>query len=444
MRAPLFFAVVLACAARAALAVTCGGFSIVPADHVIVKYSAALPTGATLTTQPVSLLGTEINVSRNVSGGSAVDVACVEDRVDFGSLGAGRFHLTWTDNVGFTSQRSSFTFFVGAAASGTVEDTSVLLPLLPDQPLRLEVNACSQRPAVAYQSGTDIAISQYGSGSGCKLYLLDLGLLPAGVYNVKTTRLDATTEPSSTSFRFIVQQPAATSACNGTFSIMRTTRGTARLHYEDQYAGYAPVFGLPAVTEFAIVDGDPRTTIVQPVADTGNTTRLIPGSLPATCHAEELDIPIPREGYNELQWWDQVSVNGAVAGYPLTTGQPVLFYWSGTGVVCSSFPRPISPSTAIEGEPVHVALSVMGDYGTPQKPVVDGQNVTINLVPTPYEGPVSPSGGCGTYDVIVGTLPAGHYSVIWSFVSGGIVLHPAVTSSFTVVKPPRQRGARHE
>ncbi|HEV8431887.1 MAG TPA: hypothetical protein VGR95_00640 [Thermoanaerobaculia bacterium] len=33
--------------ARAAFAVTCGGFSIVTADHIVVKYSAPVATGAT-------------------------------------------------------------------------------------------------------------------------------------------------------------------------------------------------------------------------------------------------------------------------------------------------------------------------------------------------------------------------------------------------------------
>lgn len=68
-------------------------------------------------------------------------MACVDDRVDLGILGAGRFNLTWSDNAGFTSQRSTFTFLVGTAAAGTGDETSALLPLLPNQPVRLEVNA---------------------------------------------------------------------------------------------------------------------------------------------------------------------------------------------------------------------------------------------------------------------------------------------------------------
>ncbi|HEY2325798.1 MAG TPA: hypothetical protein VGJ82_23275, partial [Thermoanaerobaculia bacterium] len=68
MRSRFLVALLLSSVTRAAFALTCGGFSIVPADHVIVKYSAALPAGATLTPPVVSVLGTAINVSRNVSG----------------------------------------------------------------------------------------------------------------------------------------------------------------------------------------------------------------------------------------------------------------------------------------------------------------------------------------------------------------------------------------
>lgn len=98
---------VLLCATRTALGVTCDGFSIVPADHVIVKYSAALPKGATVSPPIASFSGTNVAVSRNISGASATDVACVDDRVDLGILGAGRFNLTWSDNAGFTSVRRS-------------------------------------------------------------------------------------------------------------------------------------------------------------------------------------------------------------------------------------------------------------------------------------------------------------------------------------------------
>src|SRR5438045_6194330 len=119
-------------ATRTALAVTCGGFSIVPADHVLVKYSAPLAVGTTQSRLGIAISGSYVSVTRSLSGGSATDQTCVEALADLGYLGAGRFHLTWTDNVNFTSQRSSFTFLVGAPATGTVDTTPVLPPALPE------------------------------------------------------------------------------------------------------------------------------------------------------------------------------------------------------------------------------------------------------------------------------------------------------------------------
>jgi len=409
-----------------------------------VKYSAPLAKGATASSPIASISGTNVTVSRNVSGGSGTDVACVDDRVDLGYLGAGRFDLTWIDNAGFTSQRSAFTFLVGAAAFGTVDKTSVLLPVLPDQPVQLEVNACSQRPAVAYRSGNDILISQYGGGSTCKLYLLDFGLLPEGVYDVTTTRLDVTHEPSSTSFRFIVQQPAPTSACTGTFSVTRTERGSAQLHYEDSYPGFSPAFGLPAVTEISrYIASDspfgwPVTTVVQPVADIADSTKLLPASVPAICHAEDLDIGNPEEGYNALQWYDWVSVNGVKAGF-ITTPVPVGFWWHNGAMQCSSFPRVISPSVAIEGAPVHLALSVTVNDTPFVHTTVDGRTITIDRVPYPFEHAVpGDPPPCGTYDAIVNGLPAGDYTVLWRGFTQKVI-----TSHFTVAKPTRQRATHH-
>jgi hypothetical protein len=94
-------------ATRAAFAVTCGGFSIVTADHIVVKYSAPVATGATRSTPVVSMSGTEITVTRTLSGGSATDVSCADDTIDLGYLGAGRFNVTWNDNVNLTTRRSS-------------------------------------------------------------------------------------------------------------------------------------------------------------------------------------------------------------------------------------------------------------------------------------------------------------------------------------------------
>src|SRR5690242_6203141 len=134
-------------ATRAAFAVTCGGFSIVTADHIVVKYSAPVATGATRSTPLVSTSGTEITVTRTLSGGSATDVTCVDDTIDLGYLGAGRFNVTWNDNVNLTTRRSTFTFFVGAPATGYTGDfVDVLPPALPDLPVRLEVDSCFTNP----------------------------------------------------------------------------------------------------------------------------------------------------------------------------------------------------------------------------------------------------------------------------------------------------------
>jgi hypothetical protein len=106
MRRLLLLSLFLLGATRAARAVTCGGFSIVPSDHVLVKYSAGLATGATHSVPAVSVMGTEVTVTRNVSGGSSTVESCVDDMADLGYLGAGRFNVTWNDNVNLTTRRS--------------------------------------------------------------------------------------------------------------------------------------------------------------------------------------------------------------------------------------------------------------------------------------------------------------------------------------------------
>jgi hypothetical protein len=446
-RSAAVLAVFVICAVRSASAATCAGFSIVPGDHVMVRFSTSLPSGATVSSPVVSISGLDVAVTRNVSGGSAITAACVDDLVDLGYLGAGRFNLAWTDNINFTSQRSAFTFFVGTPAAGTVDETSVLLPVLPTQPLRLEVNACSQRPAVAYRSGNDILISQYGSGTTCKIYVLDFGVLPEGTYNVRTTRLDATSGPSSTSFSFIVQQPGPESGCSDRSSITPTERGTARLNYEVPYRGFRPTFGPPAVTEIGTyIDPDskaawPLTTILGPVSDTADSTKLVSG-FSNYCRGENLDIGIPVNGYNEIRWYDQVSVNGVVVGFK-STGTSVGFQWAGGAVQCSSFPRAIIPSPALEGPPIDLGLSTLGGFNAVPAITVYGRNYFIELVLVPQEGPI-PTGPprCRTYSVNLGPLSAGLYSISWGYMGGGS-WHPISNSLFTVIKPPRQRAARH-
>ncbi|HEV8431888.1 MAG TPA: hypothetical protein VGR95_00645 [Thermoanaerobaculia bacterium] len=449
MRRLLLLSVILL-GARAALAVTCGGFSVVPADHVLVKYSAPLATGATHSVPAVSVMGTEVTVTRNVSGGSSTGESCVDDMADLGSLGAGRFNLTWNDNVDLTSRRSSFTFFVGAPATGTVDTTSVLPPALPGQSVRLEVNACSLSPAVAYLSGNDINISQFGAGSTCRLYVLDFGPLPAATYNVTTTRVDAMfSPPASSSFRFVVQQPAATSPCSDESSVTRTAQGTARLHYEHSTMGYSPTFGFPTVTDISkYVDpinpgaAWPVITVIQQVADTADSSKAATGAT-AICHGEDLDLGTPDEGFNEIRWYDQISVYGFNTGFRYSDF--IAFRWVNGSVQCSTFPRAITPSPAYEGT-IKLGVTFIGGFAFAVTSKVSGQTITLDLTPVPWEGPLPPSppDWCSTYETNLTTLSAGEYTVIWRLLTpAGTPARPLTTAHLTVVKPTRQRATHH-
>jgi len=310
------------------------------------------------------------------------------------------------------------------------------------------VNACSQRPAVAYLSGNDIFISQYGTGSPCKLYVLDFGALPAAVYNVTTTHLDSTFAiPASSTFRFVVQEPVPASACNGTLTVTRTERGTARLHYEDSYPGYSPTFGPPTVTEISrYVDGTypstnwPLITIVQPIADTADSSKAAVGSVPAICHAEDLDIGTPEDGYNEIRWYDQVTVNGTNAGFR-SAPETVAFRWVNGMVQCSTVPRTSAPSPAFEGDPIDLAVTVLGGFPAVVKSTVSGNTVTLDVVGVGWEGPIPPYpyDWCEPYTTRLSPLPAGEYQLVWRM---GFPLR-VLTSKLTVVKPTRQRAARH-
>src|ERR1044072_5411713 len=90
--------------------------------------------------------------------------------------------------------------------------------------------------------------------------------------------------------------------CNGTLTVTRTERGTARLHYEDAYPGYSPIFGVPVVTNVSKgfgpnnLDGTRIITIIQPVADIAGSWKAASGSPLTIWHAEELDIGIPIDG----------------------------------------------------------------------------------------------------------------------------------------------------
>jgi hypothetical protein len=439
MKHSALFAIVFL-AAHTASAVTCGGFSIVPADHVLVKYSAPVGAGATRSTPVVSLFGTAISVARTLSGGSITDVTCVDDTVDLGSLGEGRFNLTWSDNVNFTSLRSNFTFYVGAPGTGNGGRLiDVLPPTLPDQPVRLAELTCSRNPAIAYVTGNDIHVSTYGSGMPCALSVVNLGILAPGPYNVDWSRSSGAVH----SFRFVVQQPAPTSACSGVFSVTRTAGGTARLHFEDPYRGYTPTFSPPAVT--GVYDTDPldwpfSMTIVQPVADTADSQAS--GAPPSStiCHAEELDLGPLADGYYMFSWRDKISVNGVDSGFgfpsPLSS-----FYWRNGRVQCTSLPQLQTPSPALEGAPFDVAMNILKmEWQWGEKVTVNGQNITVDI-PLYFEGSGDSLPGCQTFKATVNPLPAGKYTLVWRFYTGNY--QTVSTSQLTVAKPTRQRAARH-
>lgn len=159
---------------------------------------------------------------------------------------------------------------------------------------------------------------------------------------------------------------------------------------------------------------------------------------PVICHAEDLDIAAPDEGYNEIQWSDQVFVNGANAGI-VTNALPVGFSWYEGSMRCSTILRAISPAVTIEGQPVHLALGAARADEAIVKTTVDGRNIILDRVPFPTPGPLpSYPPPCGTYDAIVNGLAAGDYTVLWRGFSQDLI-----TSSFSVVKPTRVRAARH-
>jgi hypothetical protein len=444
---------ILLLAARTALALTCGGFTIVPAGHVLVKYSAPLATGAARSIPVVSISGSEVSVTRTVSGGSLSDVSCVDDSIDLGTPAGGRFHLTWNDNANFTSQRSTFTFVVGSPSPGwTSVDTLVLAemqilpPLLPDQPVRMEVLGCSGRPPVAYVSGADIAVSTDKSGDDCKVSLLDLGVLGPGDYKATLAFVQKPNiyAPSETD-RFVVQQPLPSSACFGVTSVMRSPTATARLHYESLFDGYAPVFGLPSVTG-NVIGGDyfgipaGTVTVVQPVADTGTPTAG--GAPPAStiCHAQDLDLGPLEDGYHQILWWTHRTVNGVSADY--APGTWFDFWWQNSDVLCTRSPQVLT-SSALEGASFDVSARVLGiGWALNGAVAMSGKTVTIDSSMNYFGSNPPPSPQCQTHTARVGALPAGEYTLVWRVHGLGSPL-TVTTSHLTIVKPPRRRAASH-
>jgi hypothetical protein len=283
------------------------------------------------------------------------------------------------------------------------------------------------------------------------LYVLDFGPLPAATYNVTTTRVEAMFGlPASSSFRFVVQQPAATSPCSGESSVTRTEQGTVRLHYEHSTMGYSPTFGFPTVTDISeYVDPNypghdwPIITVIQPVADTADSSKAGAAGATPICHGEDLDLGTPAEGFNEIRWYDQVSVFGFNSGFRYTDF--IAFRWLNGSVLCSTFPRAIMPSPAYEGT-IKLGVTFIGGFAFAVTSRVTGQTITLDLLPLSWEGPLPPSppDWCSTYETQLTTLSAGEYTLIWRVLTpAGVPDHTLTTAHLTVLKPTRQRGAHH-
>jgi hypothetical protein len=184
----------------------------------------------------------------------------------------------------------------------------------------------------------------------------------------------------------------------------------------------------------------PLITVVQPVADTADSSKAAPGSVATICHGEDLDIGTPEDGYNEIRWYDHVSVGGANAGFR-SAQETVAFRWVNGMMQCSTFPRTIAPSSAFEGDPIDLTLTVLGGFPAVVKSAVSGKTVTLDVVPVPWEGPLPlyPFDWCSPYSTRLSPLPAGEYQLVWRI---GLPLR-VLTSKLIVAKAPRRRGARH-
>lgn len=430
---------------RAALAATCGGFSVVPADHVVIKYSAPVATGATHSTPVVSVNGSNVTVTRNVSGGSSIDAACVDDSIDLGVLPAGRYSVNWSDTVGFTPSQTQFTFVVAEARSGSVPNTTLIPPALPDKPVRLELVGCSATPAVAAVVGHQINVVQYGSSSSaCRLWVLELGPLPVGRYDVSTTRVPASqTDPA---FGFIVQQPSPSSACGGGFSVNQTA-ATSHLRYEDSYAGYDPQFGPPTASEIITSDSNAgyAITVTQPVADVADS-RVTTAAPPQTvCHAEELDLGALPDGYYTLNWYDAVTVFGADAGYrhsPATA-----FRLSHGALKCTSDSLLQVPSEVPANLGFDIARTKLDVNAIPRAIFVAVYFGLIRVTESLYHEGSIPLGlpQCYKVKTSVAGLPPGEYTVYWTVNDGHDLYGPPLEAMYAhvTVSGDRRRAARH-
>jgi hypothetical protein len=244
--------------------------------------------------------------------------------------------------------------------------------------------------------------------------------------------------------------------CTGAITVTPTGHGTIRLHYEDLYAGYSPMFGAPALTQIStnsLAAGVPWPlyTIVQPVADIADSAKAGAPAASTICHAEELDLGPPQYGFNEIDWIDNVSVNGASSSSHMP-GSIIGFWWQGDSMLCSSSPRFVAPSPALDAGPTTVTLNVLSFGGEWVKRVtLAGQTITIDTaIAPPIEGPIPYYPAyCMDYTATLNGLRAGDYVVLWRLYSGrdqsAFQKAPinALTYGLTVHEVSRRRGVRH-
>ena len=147
MRRSILLLLFLIGATRAALAVTCEGFSMTPSDGVVVRYNAALPSGATHSTPIASFNGSAIAVSRTTSGGSSIDSTCVDDSVDLGVLSVGQHTVTWTDLVTNPVYEKLGVAPVQIAGQAVIRDGKIksLITHFPPSSLAKFEQACEQK-----------------------------------------------------------------------------------------------------------------------------------------------------------------------------------------------------------------------------------------------------------------------------------------------------------
>ena len=331
---------------------------------------------------------------------------------------------------------------------------AVVPPLVPGSPVRIVVNysvggGWTVAPPVGELHGNEITITQNVTKGGpdqSVLYLLDFGALPAGTYHAtiaQSVHNDTGVFTNAGEDTFIVQLPPPSSPCSSTsppvdhpiVAVTRTAAGTAHLHYEEVWGGYAPVWGTPSVVSLT----SNGIGVEQPVTDLFDFTRLGAPPLRLSCHAEDLDLGVLPAGTYRVEW-SRLATLGGHGTYDFI--QAGTFVWSGSEMLCSSTPA----LTTSQG----VTLSLKRVSGTsmiaPPTAIVSGNVITVTdyidtEVPPP-PGYVPPPPSCVTTSVNVGPLAPGDYTVNWYVQDFGPPAQLLGTYRFAV-PPPRMRAVRH-